>query len=63
VADEVAESQTEQTEWNTQELQRDFEVLGFAMGYCVVIRKADGVKGSLAFDHMPRRYYGWTEDR
>ena len=49
------------TEWNTQELQEDFTVEAFQAPFVVVVRKADGVKGSLQFDHSPRRYYAWTE--
>ena len=47
--------------WNTDELRKDFEVLGFGHGYCVVRRKEDGVRGSLYFDHMPRFYYDFKE--
>jgi hypothetical protein len=46
--------------WNTEELQRDFEVLGFAMCLCVVRRRSDGVKGSIEFGHSPRFYYSFT---
>lgn len=49
-----------QTEWTTEELQRDFEVKGFSTGICVVKRKSDGQLGSLVFDGHPRRYYGWA---
>jgi hypothetical protein len=49
----------ERTEWDTTTLQQDYEVLGFQAPYVVVIRKSDGQKGSLMFDHMPRRYYGF----
>lgn len=45
--------------WNTEELQRDFEVLGFQAPYVVVIRKSDGVKGSLEFIHRPRVYFSF----
>lgn len=48
--------------WNTDELQRDFEVLGFMAPFVVAIRRSDGVRGSLEFTHMPRVYYGWKED-
>jgi hypothetical protein len=44
-------------EWNTTELQEDFEVIGFQAPFVVVIRKKDRVKGSLQFDHQPRKYY------
>jgi len=50
-----------QTEWNTQELQKDFEVLGFAYGMCVVKRKSDGVKGTLYFSGAPRLYHDFQE--
>lgn len=49
----------EKKEWNTQELTQDFEVIGFGYGLCVVKRKSDGVKGSLDFTHMPRKYYNF----
>ena len=49
--------------WSTQELQRDFEIIGFCAPYVAVIRKVDGRKGSLQFRHTPREYWGWIEDR
>jgi len=49
--------------WDTQELQRDFDVLGFMAPFVVVTRKADGKKGSLTFQHSPRFYYGFQADR
>ena len=51
----------EKTEWSTDELTRDFEVIGFGAPFVVVKRRKDGVKGSLQFDHSPRRYYDWKE--
>ena len=45
--------------WDTEELARDFPVEGFAAPFVVVIRKADGVKGSLEFQHSPRFYYAF----
>ena len=45
--------------WDTDELAQDFEVEGFAAPFVVVIRKADGVKGSLQFQHSPRFYYAF----
>lgn len=52
---------SERVTWNTTELTKAFEVLGFSCGYCVVRRKVDGVRGSLSFDHMPRIYYDFIE--
>ena len=45
--------------WNTEELQRDFEVTGFAAPYVVVRRRSDGVKGTLEFTHSPRVYFNF----
>lgn len=48
--------------WNTEELQRDFEVEGFMAPFVVVRRKSDGQRGSLLFQHMPRYYYEFKEE-
>lgn len=48
--------------WDTQQLQEDFDVLGFLSPVVVVARKSDGVKGSMFFQHSPRLYYGFKED-
>lgn len=49
--------------WDTRELGAVFDVLGFMAPFCVVRRKADGVKGSVEFQHLPRFYFSFTEDR
>lgn len=46
--------------WSTDELCRDFDVVGFAAPVVVVRRKADGVRGSLLFQHDPRFYFGFS---
>jgi hypothetical protein len=48
--------------WTTDELRRDFEVLGFLAPLVIVRRRADGVKGSLMFRHQPRIYFGFQAD-
>ena len=48
--------------WTTQELARDFAVLGFLAPFVVVRRKADGVRGSLEFQHSPRYYFNFSPD-
>jgi len=48
--------------WDTKELGKDFDVLGFGAPFCVVRRKVDGVKGSLMFQHHPRYYFDFTKD-
>lgn len=47
--------------WDTESLQRDFTVESFAAPFVIVVRKDDGVKGSLLFNHAPRLYFGWEE--
>lgn len=49
--------------WDTEQLQRDFEVLGFLAPFVAVRRKADGVKGSMEFTHNPRWYFNFQPDR
>jgi hypothetical protein len=49
--------------WDTRQLTRDFEVVGFMAPLVVVRRKADGVKGSLEFQHSPRLYFGLQAHR
>jgi hypothetical protein len=47
--------------WDTEALQRDFDVVGFMAPFVVVIRKSDGVKGVLEFTSNPRVYFGFEE--
>ncbi len=49
--------------WDTNQLGSDFEVLGFLAPLVVVRRKSDGVKGSLMFQHSPRFYFSFAEDK
>ena len=48
--------------WDAAQLAEEFEVIGFAAPYIVVKRKADGRKGSLEFQHMPRFYFNFVVD-
>jgi hypothetical protein len=43
--------------WDTEQLTRDFEVIGFMAPLVGVRRRSDGVKGSLEFQHGPPRLY------
>jgi hypothetical protein len=48
--------------WDTDELGRDFQVIGFMAPLVVVRRISDGVKGSLEFQHgPPRLYFNWQQ--
>jgi len=48
--------------WDTTELSRDYEALGFMAPFIIVRRKSDGKKGTLEFQHHPRIYYGFQAD-
>ena len=48
--------------WDAQQLADDFEVVGFMAPFVVVRRKADGMKGSLEFQHNPRYYFNFVAD-
>ena len=44
--------------WDPTELASDFTVEGFMAPFVVARRKADGVLGTLEFQHSPRLYFG-----
>jgi hypothetical protein len=48
--------------WDTQQLQADFDVLGFAAPLILVRQKTTGRMGSLFFQHQPRFYWGFSPD-
>jgi hypothetical protein len=48
--------------WDTEELARDFIVTGFMAPLVGVRRKADGVQGSLEFQHQPRFYFNFVSE-
>jgi hypothetical protein len=48
--------------WDTQELGRDYEVIGFLAPLVMVRRRSDGVLGSLMFQHGPRFYFHFLPD-
>jgi hypothetical protein len=45
--------------WDTKELAREFVVIGFLAPIIAVRRKADGVRGSLEFQNLPRFYFNF----
>ena len=48
--------------WDTSELQDEFEVIGFIAPFVGVIRRADGVRGSVMFQANPRFYFSFQPD-
>jgi hypothetical protein len=48
--------------WDTDQVRNEFEVIGFLAPLVVVRRRADGMKGSLMFQHNPRFYFGFQPE-
>lgn len=48
--------------WGLRELAAEFVIVGFMAPFVVCRRKADGVVGSLEFQHLPRFFFNWRED-
>ena len=48
--------------WTLDELQAEFEVVGFLAPFCMVRRKSDNKPGSVEFCHMPRFYFNFMLD-
>lgn len=62
-ADRISLNEAYGQTWDTQELQRDFTVEEFRAPFVVVRRKADGVRGSMMFQHgPPRLYFGFKPE-
>jgi hypothetical protein len=49
--------------WDTSEVSRDFEILGFMAPYVVVKRRNDQVEGTLMFQDRPRFYFLFETDQ
>ena len=49
--------------WDTKELTSQFEVLSFLAPFVHVLRRKDHVKGVMMFQHSPRFYFDFVEDR
>lgn len=45
--------------WDSYELARDFEVEAFSPPLVVCVRRCDGVRGTLVYQHDPRFYWGF----
>lgn len=46
--------------WSTEEVRELFEIVSFCAPCCTAIRKEDGAKGLLTFQHNPRYYFDFT---
>lgn len=47
---------------DTEGLTREFDVQGFRAPFVVVVRRSDGVRGTLLFTHNPRYYFNWIPE-
>ena len=47
--------------WDTSEVGKDFEVIGFMAPFITVKRKEDSVRGVLMFQHSPRYYFDFQQ--
>ena len=45
--------------WTAEELLREFTVIRFVPPYVLVVRKSDGVRGTLEFTDRPRVYFAF----
>jgi len=45
--------------WDEEELAQEFKVTAIIAPQVVVVRKADGLVGSLTFQNQPRFYFGF----
>lgn len=43
--------------WDTKQVQQVFKIHGFLAPFVSVTRLADGAKGALTFQHLPRYYF------
>lgn len=48
--------------WDTDELTKNFNVIGFAAPFIMVSRKSDNTKGTMMFQHSPRYYFKFEEN-
>ena len=49
------------TVYDSKELQAEYEVVGFLAPFVEVVRKCDGARGTLGFQHHPRFYFNFVE--
>ncbi len=55
------EALPENRRMTTNEMLELYEVQGFRAPFVVVVRKSDGKRGSLEFEHYPRLYFNFVE--
>jgi len=49
--------------WDTQEVAKEFEILGFRAPFAIVRHRETGQMGSLLFQNYPRFYFGFDAHR
>ena len=61
--DRLVEQYGRDNVWNTDELTKEFKVSSFLAPFVFAIRRSDYVKGHMVFQHSPRFYFDWKEDK
>ena len=64
INEEIAKAELEKNNgkvWTTSEMTKEFDVKSFLAPFVTVVRKSDGVKGTLMFQHRPRLYFKFKE--
>jgi hypothetical protein len=49
--------------WNHEEVEHEFDLCGFIPPFVFVIRKSDGMVGTLVFQRQPKLYWGFDPGR
>ena len=49
--------------WDTKQLTDDFQLQSFLAPLVYVRRSSDGIVGSMVFQHSPRYYFKFKEDK
>ena len=57
---EIANLNTEKL--TTEQMQKLYQVIGFAAPFVMVRRISDNIKGSLEFGHSPRLYFNFKSE-
>ena len=48
--------------WTHQEMAQEFDIVLWICPLVIVIRRSDGIKGSLLYQHQPRFYFRFYPD-
>ncbi len=61
--EQIKEWLSTHTVWDTEEMRREFDILGFKAPFAIVLDKKSGQRGSVLFQNDPRYYFSFDPDR